>query len=49
MINECVQGGIADTLTVSDRSVIGERGISRPNTAALYLYPMGYEDEDAKK
>ena len=34
---------------VSDRSVIGERGTSRPNTAALCLYPMGYEDEDAKK
>ena len=50
MINECVQGGIADTLTkVSDRSVIGERGISRPNTAALCLHPMGYEDESAKK
>lgn len=34
---------------VSDRSVIGERGISRPNTAALCLYPMGYDDENAKK
>ena len=49
MINECVQGGIADTLTVSDRFMIGHLSLLPPITTGSYSFTMGYKNKMAKK